>query len=127
MSKVQNLDEIIDRFGPHLHDAPADGWLLVTDRWAPGWKASVNDRPPPVFGGDFIFRAVPVQRGTNHVLMRYQPRTVPWLLIVCWGTMGGVAIASALRRWRHAPRLLAAAIRALRSRRERAAPPSNGE
>ena len=27
MSKVQNLDEILDRFGPHLHDAPADGWL----------------------------------------------------------------------------------------------------
>ncbi|HEY2865668.1 MAG TPA: formate dehydrogenase subunit alpha [Pyrinomonadaceae bacterium] len=26
MSKVENLDEIIDRFGPHLHDAPADGW-----------------------------------------------------------------------------------------------------
>ena len=27
MSKVENLPEIIDRFGPHLHDAPADGWL----------------------------------------------------------------------------------------------------
>lgn len=26
MSKVENLDNIIDRFGPHLHDAPYDGW-----------------------------------------------------------------------------------------------------
>lgn len=26
MSKVENLDNIIDRFGPHLHDAPIDGW-----------------------------------------------------------------------------------------------------
>ena len=26
MSKVENLDKIIDRFGPHLHDAPYDGW-----------------------------------------------------------------------------------------------------
>lgn len=26
MSKVQNLEKIIDQFGPHLHDAPIDGW-----------------------------------------------------------------------------------------------------
>lgn len=27
MSKVENLDRILERFGPHLHDAPAEGWL----------------------------------------------------------------------------------------------------
>jgi assimilatory nitrate reductase catalytic subunit len=26
MSKVQNLEKIIDEFGPHLHDAPYGGW-----------------------------------------------------------------------------------------------------
>jgi assimilatory nitrate reductase catalytic subunit len=26
MSKVTNLAEVIERFGPHLHDAPFDGW-----------------------------------------------------------------------------------------------------
>lgn len=26
MSKVENLEKIIDRFGPHLSDAPIDGW-----------------------------------------------------------------------------------------------------
>jgi len=26
MSKVENLDNIIERFGPHLHDEPIDGW-----------------------------------------------------------------------------------------------------
>jgi len=26
MSKVQNLDKIIEEFGPHLHDAPYEGW-----------------------------------------------------------------------------------------------------
>ncbi len=26
MSKVTNLEKIIDEFGPHLHDAPIDGW-----------------------------------------------------------------------------------------------------
>jgi assimilatory nitrate reductase catalytic subunit len=27
MSKVEHLDEIVDRFGPHLFDAPDGGWL----------------------------------------------------------------------------------------------------
>ena len=26
MSKVENVEKIIERFGPHLHDAPIDGW-----------------------------------------------------------------------------------------------------
>ncbi|HEX8288792.1 MAG TPA: formate dehydrogenase subunit alpha [Pyrinomonadaceae bacterium] len=26
MSKVENLEKIIEKFGPHLHDAPPDGW-----------------------------------------------------------------------------------------------------
>lgn len=37
MSKVQNVEKIIDRYGPHLHDAPIDGWLAdrVIDRIVP--------------------------------------------------------------------------------------------
>ncbi|MCC6328433.1 MAG: formate dehydrogenase subunit alpha [Acidobacteria bacterium] len=37
MSKVQNLEKILDEFGPHLHDAPDEGWLAdrVIDRMVP--------------------------------------------------------------------------------------------
>jgi assimilatory nitrate reductase catalytic subunit len=37
MSKVENLDKIIDKYGPHLHDAPAEGWLAdrTIDRVVP--------------------------------------------------------------------------------------------
>ncbi len=37
MSKVQNLERILDEFGPHLHDAPDEGWLAdrVIDRMVP--------------------------------------------------------------------------------------------
>jgi len=37
MSKVENLDQIINSFGPHLHDAPYDGWRAdrVIDRVVP--------------------------------------------------------------------------------------------
>jgi assimilatory nitrate reductase catalytic subunit len=37
MGKVENLDEIISTFGPHLHDSPYDGWRSdrVIDRIVP--------------------------------------------------------------------------------------------
>ena len=34
---------------------PRDGWLLVTDRWAPSWRVLVNDRPSKVWIGNLVF------------------------------------------------------------------------
>jgi len=79
-------------------EVPRDGWLMVTDRWAPGWKAWVNDRPTPVSGGDFIFRALPVTAGKVTVRMRYQPATVPWLILLSWGTVAAVLLATLAAR-----------------------------
>ena len=77
--------------------SPTQGWLMVTDRWAPGWKAQVNRKTVPVYGADFLFRAVPVTPGTNDVEFRYEPRT--WLpsLIVSLGTILVFVIVSLLR------------------------------
>jgi hypothetical protein len=78
-------------------DAPKPGWLMVTDRWAPGWKAEVNGKPAEVYGADFLFRAVRVDAGVNTVTFRYKPRT--WLvsILVSWGTLLLFVIASGLR------------------------------
>jgi hypothetical protein len=70
--------------------APDSGWVMVTDRWAPGWRAEVNGRPVSPFGANFIFRAVPVRRGKNLVRFTYHPAGYPWLLAVSWLTLAGV-------------------------------------
>jgi hypothetical protein len=67
-----------------------EGWLLVTDRWARGWRAIVNGQPAPVFGGNFIFRAVRVKAGPNSVQFHYRPAGWPILLILSWGTLAFV-------------------------------------
>ena len=76
---------------------PSDGWLLVTDRWARGWKAWVNGRETELFGGDFLFRAVQVQAGNNTIHFEYHPGGWPALLIASWSTLllvfGNCAIA----------------------------------
>lgn len=77
---------------------PDRGWLLVTDRWAPGWRATVNGRPTDVWGGNFVFRAVPVEAGPNAVRFSYRPTAWPALVMVSWGTLLAVLVCRAARR-----------------------------
>lgn len=77
--------------------APADGWLLVTDRWARSWQAEINGHRHLVYGGNYIFRAVPVSAGQNRVKFTYAPVGWPWLVIVSWGTLAALALWSVWR------------------------------
>jgi hypothetical protein len=78
---------------------PEAGWLFVTDRWSPGWQATVNEEPSEVLGGLFVFRAVRVRAGANDVAFDYRPFGHPWLWVVSWAVLFGAAVAS-LHRWR---------------------------
>jgi hypothetical protein len=83
--------------------SPSDGWLLVTDRWARGWRAEINGRPAAVFGGNFIFRAVEVPAGLSEIRFWYRSSGFPWLVILSWSTLAAVALCASwiqIRRWR---------------------------
>jgi hypothetical protein len=67
--------------------ATTAGWLMVTDRWAPGWKVKVNGKAQDILGADFVYRAVRVEPGDNMVEFRYRPWGWPFLLILSWGTV----------------------------------------
>jgi uncharacterized membrane protein YfhO len=69
---------------------PDRGWILVTDRWASGWTATVNGREQPVAIGNFIFRALPVEKGLNRVHFEYRPFGHPWLLIASWSCLAAI-------------------------------------
>ena len=79
------------------YTAPAHGFLMVTDRWADGWEASVNGQRRPVLGADFIFRAVEVEAGVNDVEFNYNPKGFRPLLWVSWGTLALIAAGQCLR------------------------------
>jgi hypothetical protein len=74
--------------------APSDGWALVTDRWAQGWRATVNGDPAELPIGNFIFRAVRVQQGANRIEFDYRPVGYPWLVLLSWTTLGSVVLVS---------------------------------
>jgi hypothetical protein len=75
-------------------DVGMDGWVLVTDRWARGWRAEVNGHHTTLYGGNFIFRAIRVSAGQNRVRFTYHPAGFPWLVILSWGTLTVVSLRS---------------------------------
>lgn len=78
--------------------SPEKGWLLVTDRWAPGWRAEVNGKPVEVYGANFLFRGVPVDAGSNVINFRYQPKAVLIATIVSWSALLIFAVLSVFKR-----------------------------
>ena len=69
------------------YHADRDGWLLVTDRWADAWTVQVNGYPRQVLGGDFIFRAVAVDRGDNLVQFRFAPHGYLMWVGLSWSVL----------------------------------------
>jgi hypothetical protein len=97
-AKISHLVYRPDSLAFH-YVAPGPGWLMFTDRWAPGWHATVKGRPRDVLGADFIFRAVQVDAGDNQVTFAYKPGGQSIFLAISWGTLLAFAIGEVRRRW----------------------------
>lgn len=80
------------------YNAAEDGWLLVSDRWAPDWIVTVNGHPAPIAGANFLFRGIPVSQGENTVLFSYQPRGYLSMVILSWIVIGLVVAWEVARR-----------------------------
>ena len=54
----------------------ANGYLLLTDTWYPGWKVRVDGLGAPLLRADLTFRAVALPPGEHVVEFYYEPHTV---------------------------------------------------
>jgi hypothetical protein len=84
-------------------DAPAPGYLVLSETWYAGWTASVNGQPAPIEQVNGVFRAVPVPAGPAGVQLRYQPATWTWGLFLAAAGLACTIAALALARRRAAP------------------------
>ncbi len=75
-------------------DAPTSGYLVLSDAWAPGWRALLDGGPAGILKANGLFRAVRVGPGRHEVVMSYRPLSVRLglatsaaaLLVTCaWG------------------------------------------
>jgi uncharacterized membrane protein YfhO len=53
--------------------ASSEGFLVLGETWAPGWRAWVDGRPAPVLRANVIHRAVKLPPGHHRVEFRYLP------------------------------------------------------
>jgi hypothetical protein len=75
----------------------ADGYLLLTDTWYPGWVARVDGLDAPIERADYIFRAVRVSSGTHRIEMEYRPTSLYLGAAIGLSTLGilcGILISS---------------------------------
>jgi hypothetical protein len=58
--------------------ATGPGILVLDDRWAPGWDATVDGAPTPVLRVDGILRGVLLSPGDHQVIFNYRPAGLWW-------------------------------------------------
>jgi hypothetical protein len=54
-----------------------DGFVVLADAFYPGWRATVDGVPAPVYATNHLFRGVPVPPGAHRVRLEYRSRTLP--------------------------------------------------
>ncbi len=79
-------------------DLGQDGFVVLTDAFDAGWRASVDGRPAPVLRANLAFRAVAVPAGRHSVEMVYRPASVSAGLLLSLGAAAGCGLALARRR-----------------------------
>lgn len=57
-------------------DAPAPGFVVLSDQWFPGWDARVNGVFTPIARANYAFRLVEVPAGRVLIDFRYRPLSV---------------------------------------------------
>lgn len=78
---------------------PTPCYLLLSEVFDPGWRASIDGRPSRVVRADYLFRALYIEPGTHRVSLWFSPPSF-WiglgLSAATWLALGGWA----LRAWR---------------------------
>ncbi len=75
-------------------NAPADGYIVLTDTFYPGWQADLDGRPAQILPANLAFRAVAVEAGQHTLVFDYQPTLFKLGLSLSAASLLGVIIAA---------------------------------
>ncbi len=70
--KARIVDEIPERVAIET-DATTPAYLVLSDTFDPGWSATVDGKPAPIWPAYVAFRAVYLPEGRHSVVLQYRP------------------------------------------------------
>lgn len=76
--------------------APAEGYLVLSEVYYPGWEAFVDGKASPVLRANYAFRAVYVEAGEHRVRLVFSPLSWKMGLAVSLASWGALAVWTAL-------------------------------
>jgi hypothetical protein len=79
--------------------ATANGLLILSEIYYPGWQAMVDNQPAGLVRADYVLRGVPVPTGRHQVKLLFQPNTLIWGSILSGATLLAIG-ASGAAIWR---------------------------
>jgi len=86
----------IDRYEPSkvkiTVSLPTPGYLVLSDSFYPGWRATDNGAPVEIRRANYAFRAVFLTAGEHRVEFRYQPASVRWGIAISLLAAIGIAV-----------------------------------
>jgi uncharacterized membrane protein YfhO len=77
----------------------ADGFLVLSDTYYPGWQVFVDGEEAKIYQADYLFRAVPLKQGEHVVEFRYSPssfRTGLAISLSCGIVLCGLVVCGVL-------------------------------
>ena len=83
---VPNRSDFINFFESHGNQVEVEafmttrGLLVLSERFAPGWHATVNGNRAPIIRVDGDLRGIVLDRGQNQIVLDY----FPWPLYIAW-------------------------------------------
>lgn len=84
-----------DRFAV-VARTPSPAYLVFSEVWYPGWRATVDGDPVPIYRANYAFRAIYLPPGEHRVEMRFEPITwkvglavtsLTILSLLAWGVL----------------------------------------
>jgi hypothetical protein len=76
-------------------EAPARGFVVLADQWAPGWRAAVNGAPAAILRANYAFRLIEVPAGASRVELRYRPASLAAGAAISAIAVAGLALVAA--------------------------------
>jgi uncharacterized membrane protein YfhO len=85
------------------------GWLIVSEIWYPGWRATANGRPVTIERVNGLLRGVYLgQPGSYRIVMEYRPGSVIWGVRIAVLTVGVMILTVTIgwvANWKHRDKL----------------------